>query len=293
MPENQQSPAEPSRTAPEGSADLPSTFEPPFRAVQELFQTRLREARSRIDRMTGGWDEADKICTDAISDHSDRKKQLYISAGLMKLTSSDRLDRSGLLDIMDRIGTPEARAMATDLRLKDEWERREEKPDEELDDEDEEIFWAVDDQLLGFDGLFEPEAQRYLLNELRELHARAQKLNALHGRMTTEMRRMILFSMRERDFQELDELFKKHKYYLSTPASEDAGKKDRRGSGPQGRALRLAEGSGRIMALLSEMGTVRSGLAEFKKEAARRMCADVEEVISQMDAICSETAALR
>ena len=108
------------------------------------------------------------------------------------------------------------------------------------------------------------------------------------------MRRMILFSMRERDFNELDELFKKHRFYLSMPSpSEPAGKSDHRGSRARVNALRQAESSGRIMELLAEMGTVRAGPEAFKKEAARKMCADVEEVISQMDAIIKETAALK
>jgi len=34
-------------TAPADSADQPTAFEPAFRAVQELFQSRLKEARSK------------------------------------------------------------------------------------------------------------------------------------------------------------------------------------------------------------------------------------------------------
>jgi hypothetical protein len=295
MPENQPHPAECPQATPEGSPDLPSTFEPAFRAVQELFQARLREARSRIDKMTDGWDELDKNYTDARSGYAKRMQRLFVSTGLLRPTDAPRMDRSGLLDLLDRIGTPAARAMATDMRLEDEWERRGEKADVELGSPDDETIWTVDEQILNAEGVFEPEARRQMLSERREVRAKTEKRNSLRSRITTEMRRMILFSMRERDFKELDELFKKRKYYLVTSAtkSESASKKDRRGSSPQGGALRLAEGSGRIMALLAEMGTVRSGPEEFKKEAARRMCADVEEVISRMDAICAETAAIR
>jgi hypothetical protein len=112
--------------------------------------------------------------------------------------------------------------------------------------------------------------------------------------MGTEMRRIRLFSLWDDDFRELDELYKKHKYYSSAPAnSKDPGKKDRQGARGRFDVLKQAECSGKIMELLAEMGTVRSGPEEFKKEAARKMCAPVEEVVSHLDAISKDIAALK
>ena len=299
MPENPPPPepsasANPSPTAPATPSDLPTTFEPPFRAVYTLFQSRLKEARSLVPHMTDAWEASDEALTVAISEHSKHKKILFVQAGLMKPTSSDLLDRSGLIELMERLDTPESRAIATDLRLEDEWTRRGEKPDEEMELLDEELLWVSDEQVLGAEGVFDPEARRHLLAEQRALYARSRKLDAIHIRLTTEMRRILLFSMRERDFRELDELFKKHKFYSEASSGpQNPGKKDRHGTKGRLDALKQAETSGRIMELLAEMGTVRAGPEEFKKEAARKMCAPVEEVVSSMDAICKELAAVK
>jgi len=295
MPEDRSSSTELAQSGPKGSADLPLSFEPAFRAVQELFNARLLAARTRVDRMAGGWEEADKRCTKAIYDHSSRKKHLLVSAGLMRPTNGPSFDRSGFAELLESIGTPETRALATDIRLDDEFARRGEKRDKELDDLDVETLWTADERVLEHEGVFEPEAKRHMLGELRELRARSEKLDSIRGRMSTEMRRIRLYSLRESDFSELDELFKKRRGYLAMQASgrEGAGRKDRRGSSPQGLVIRLAENSGRIMALLSEMGSVRSGPEEFTNEAISRMCADIEETITIMDAICSDTAAVK
>jgi hypothetical protein len=294
MPETPSAPDHPSQPAPSASTDLPSSFEPAFRAVQVLFQTRLREARSRIDQMDQGWEQAYKEYSDARMDYARRMQRLFLDVGLLRATGGPVADRSGLVELLDGMGTPEARALVTDMHLEDEWKRRGEPEDKELEKVGDDIIWAVDEQILGREGLFEPQTRQQMLQECRQLRADTDKLGALRSRMATEMRRMILFSMRERDFKELDALFKKRKYYLSTQAApEAAGKKDRRGSSPHGGAIRLAESSGRIMELLADMGTVRAGPEQFKKEATKRMCADIEEVVFQMDAIILEAAAIR
>jgi len=208
MYESPPSPEESSVHAPAGPADQPTDFEPAFRAVQELFQARLREAKSRIDPMDQGLEESYKRYSDARMDYGKRIQRLFINAGLLRPTGGPVVDRSGFLDLLDKIGTPEARAMATALRLEDEWKRRGEPEDKDLEKADDNTVWAVGEQILTREGLFEPEARRQMLGESRMLRAKHEKLAALHNRMTTEMRRMILFSMRERDFNELDELFK-------------------------------------------------------------------------------------
>jgi hypothetical protein len=295
MPESPQSPAERPQTAPSSSTDQPSAFEPAFRAVQVLFQTRLREARDKIDPLSDSHDRLNQKVLAAITEHSRRMKGLTVAAGLMRPTGGELLDRSGLLECMERLGKPEARAVATYLRLDELWKKRDLPVRDKPDELDEQTYWEADKQILSQDGLFEPEARRHMLAEHEEIRELSRKADIMSLRTSTEMRRMILFSSRERDFNELDELFKKRKYYLATQAAapEASGKKDRRGSSPHGSAIRLAESSGRIMELLAEMGAVRAGPEEFKKEATRRMCADVEEVISQMDAIISESAALK
>jgi len=292
MPENPPSPEEPSVTTPASPSDLPTKFEPAFRAVQEQFQARLHEARAKIDPLTDSHDRLERKLVSAISDHSKRMKVLSVAAGLMRPTGGELLDRSGLLERMEQLGTPEARAVATSLRLDDVWKKRGLPAEDKPDELDEETYWETDKQMLSQEDLFEPEARRLLLQEHEEIHELSRKVDILSLRTSTEMRRMILFSMRERDFNELDELFKKHKYYLSSKA-EAAGKKGRQSTGASVRAIRQAESSGRIMELLADMGTVRNGPDEFKKEATRKMCADIEEVISQMDAIIRETAAIK
>lgn len=260
-----------------------------------LFQTRLREARDKIDPLSDSHDRLNQKVLAAITEHSRRMKGLTVAAGLMRPTGGELLDRSGLLECMERLGKPEARAVATYLRLDELWKKRDLPVRDKPDELDEQTYWEADKQILSQDGLFEPEARRHMLAEHEEIRELSRKADIMSLRTSTEMRRMILFSSRERDFNELDELFKKRKYYLATQAAapEASGKKDRRGSSPHGSAIRLAESSGRIMELLAEMGAVRAGPEEFKKEATRRMCADVEEVISQMDAIISESAALK
>jgi len=292
MPENNQSPAEPLQPGPKVSEDLPLSFEPAFRAVEELFRTRLRQARARIDPLTDSHDRLEQWVVNAISDHSKRVKGLTVAAGLMRPTSEGVLDRSRLLEYMERLGKPEARAVATYLRLDDLWKMRGLPARDKPDDLDVEIYSEADRQILSQESLFNPEARRHMLDEHEEIKVLMKKADILSLRTSTEMRRMILFSMRERDFNELDELFKKRKFYLSAPAGT-AGKKDRHGSGAHGWGIKLAEGSGRIMELLADMGTVRAGPEEFRKEASRRMCADIEEVIAQMDAIISDSAALK
>ena len=47
------------------------------------------------------------------------------------------------------------------------------------------------------------------------------------------------------------------------------------------------------MERLADLGTISADPDAFKKEAARKMCADVEDVISQIDAIIKETAAIK
>ena len=289
MSENPPPSKEPSVTAP---ADQPTSFEPAFRAVHELFQARMRDARSKIDPLTDGLDRIEKRSVSDISEHSKRMKGLYVSAGLMRPTGGPKLDRTPLFDLMDRVGTPETRAVSTSLRLDELWEQRNLPADDKPGEPDEHVYWEADKQILGREGLFEPEARRHMLQEREELHTLSVKVDNLRLRVSTEMRRMILFSERERDLNELAELFKKYKYYLPAPA-KTAGKKDRQSSKAQVSALRRAEASGRMMALLAEMGTVRAGPEAFNKEAARKMCADIEEVISQMDAIIKEMAAIK
>lgn len=216
-------------------------------------------------------------------------KGLYVASGLMRPTGGPTLDRSPLLDLMDRLGSPEARAVSTCLRLDEVWERRKLPERDKPNELDEEIYWEADKQMLAQESLFEPEARRHMLQERESLKSYASKVDELTLRVSTEMRRMILFSMRERDLKELAELFKKHRFYLSS--KEEPAGKGRKSTGASVRALRAAESSGRIMEHLANMGTVRDGPEEFRKEAARRMCADVEEVISQMDAIIRETTA--
>jgi len=296
MPENPSPPkiSPPTPSSRNAPVDLPTAFEPSFRAVQTIFQTRHKEARTRVPRMTDAWTRSDEQCTAAISDHSERKRGLFVQSGLMKPTTSGRLDRTPFIELLERLDTPQSRAAATDIRLDDEFDRRGEKRDEELDELDEETLWAVDEQILNAEGVFEPEARRHMLAELQELHGKARRLNAIRDQMSTEMRRIRLYSLWEQDFKELDELYQKHDFYNKPPSGpQNTGKKDRHGARGRFDALKQAECSGRIMELLAEMGTVRSGPEEFKKEATRKMCAEVEEVVSRLDAICKELAALK
>ena len=296
MPENPPPPkiSPPTPSSQNPPNDLPTIFEPSFRAIQTLFKTRLKEARTRVPRMTDAWTRSDEECTAAISDHSERKRGLFIQSGLMIPTTSGRLDRTPFIELMERLDTPQTRAAATDLRLDDEFDRRGEKRDEELDELDEETLWAVDEHLLNAEGVFEPEARRHMLAELQELHGKARRLNTLRGQMSTEMRRIRLFSLWEQDFKELDELYQKHEFYNKPPSGpQNPGKKDRHGARGRFDALKQAECSGRIMELLAEMGTVRSGPEEFKMEATYKICAKVEEVVSRLDAICKDLAALK
>jgi hypothetical protein len=108
------------------------------------------------------------------------------------------------------------------------------------------------------------------------------------------MRRIRLFSLWEDDFKELAELFKKHKFYTDNPANaEEPRKKAKAGGKARFNELKLAESTGRLMALLAEMGPVRGGPEEFKKAAARKTCAPVEETIARIEAVCKDLAAVR
>jgi hypothetical protein len=131
--------------------------------------------------MTDAWTSADEQCTAAISEHSERKRGIFIQSGLMKPTTSGRLDRTPFIELLERLDTPQSRAAATDIRLDDEFDRKHQKRDEELDQLDEDTLWAVDEQILNAEGVFEPEARRHMLAELQELRGRAQKLNAIRG----------------------------------------------------------------------------------------------------------------
>jgi len=291
MSENPPPSKEPAGTAAAGSADQPTVFEPAFRSVRELFQSRLKEARIKIDPLADGLDRIEKRSVADISAHAKRMKGLYVSAGLMRPTGGPKLDRTPLFDLMDHVGTPETRAVSTSLRLDELWERRNLPADDKPDELDEHVYWEADKHMLGQEGLFEPEARRHMLQEREELHTLSVKVDNLRLRVSTEMRRMILFSERERDLEELAELFRKHKFYLSQ--KEEPAGKGHKSTGASVRALRAAESFGRIMERLADLGTISADPDAFKKEAARKMCADVEDVISQMDAIIKETAAIK